>query len=291
MTYRQVLLKGQQLLEDWDIADSANDSFLLLEYVYGLSRTAYLINSNEEAPQELYDRYMQLIERRANHEPLQHITGSQEFMGLEFYVNEHVLIPRQDTEAAVLRALKIIENNGFSNILDMCTGSGCIGISIQKLAAIKDESADIYPKAIKVEAVDKSPEALKIAKRNNEALGASVEFVESDLFDNIDESKKYDLIISNPPYIRTADIAGLMEEVRDHEPRMALDGADDGLYFYKKISEEAYKRLISGGYIVYEIGMDQAQEVSRILEDNGFIDIVVEKDLAGLDRVVYGKLK
>ena len=195
-------------------------------------------------------------------------------MGLDFKVNEDVLIPRQDTELLVENAITYIKSvKGNVDVLDMCTGSGCIAISIVRLC----ENA-------KVTAVDFSEKALVVAKENNALNKADVTFFQSDLFENVE--KQYDVIVSNPPYIKTEEIESLMDEVRIHEPMMALDGDCDGLKFYKKIAKEGRQHLRSNGIIFFEIGYDQGQTVPAILEENGYKDIKVYKDLSGNDRVV-----
>jgi release factor glutamine methyltransferase len=194
-------------------------------------------------------------------------------MGLEFDVSPHVLIPRQDTEILVEEALKLCEGK---KVLDMCTGSGCIIISIAKLG-----------KSAGVAAVDISAEALNVAKGNAAKNEVKVEFIESDLFEKVEGD--YDIIVSNPPYIRTKVMEELMPEVKDHEPVIALDGSKDGLYFYRKITASLKQHLRSGGTILYEIGYDQGEAVRDILKQEGFTDILVKKDLSGLDRVVTAR--
>ena len=212
---------------------------------------------------------------RASHVPLQHITGVQEFMGLGFCVNEHVLVPRQDTEVLVESVLEVLKPG--MEVLDMCTGSGCILISLLKLCGLAD---------VKGVGVDISEEALKVAIRNAEKLGIDAMFLHSDLFKKVDGV--YDIIVSNPPYIRTTVIEELKEEVKFHDPFIALDGKEDGLYFYRRIVEESPKFLKKCGKLYFEIGHDQGEAVSKVMRDAGFTDVTVKKDLAGLDRVVFG---
>ena len=222
-----------------------------------------------------------MIEKRSQRIPLQHITGSREFMGLEFYVNEHVLIPRQDTETLAELILKDYKGRK-PVILDMCTGSGCIAISLSKIGGFDD-----------VAAVDLSKEALKVAKRNADVLlgPGRITLIESDLFQAIEPKSRFDIIVSNPPYIPTEIIKELQPEVRNFEPMLALDGREDGLFFYRQLVSEGRRFLNPGGSIYFEIGYDQAESVSALLEDAGFAEIRVVKDAAGLDRVVCAVMK
>ena len=224
--------------------------------------------------------YFDLISKRMKHIPLQHLTGEQDFMGLTFTVNEHVLIPRQDTECLVEIVLKHLHDG--MRILDMCTGSGCIVISLLH-----------YSNDCQGVGVDLSEEALKVPTHNASVLGNNgiadkmdVTFVQSNLFEKVDG--KFDIIVSNPPYIKTEVIDTLMPEVKDFEPMMALDGTEDGLYFYRKIILDAKKHLNRGGQLFFEIGYDQGKEVSDLMCEAGYVNVEVAKDLAGLDRVVYG---
>lgn len=272
MTIAQALIHGKNVLQKAGIAEADNDSWLLLSSVLHISRAAYYVRQSEEMDSEMYENFCNLIEIRSTHRPLQYILGTQEFMGYEFEVDENVLIPRQDTEILVEEVLKVIQNE--DEVLDMCTGSGCIILSIAKEADIKRGVG-----------ADLSQGALEVAGRNRQRLGVSnVELVHSNLFENV--TGTFDVIVSNPPYIKTAVIEGLMEEVRQYEPFMALDGHDDGLYFYRRITKEAVGFLRPGGYLFYEIGYDQGQEVAEIMRHNGYEDIRIIKDLAGLDRVV-----
>lgn len=289
--YIDILNRGREILKFCEIEDFDTDAWLLFEYVFEMNRTSYFLHQLDENHNiSLENKYIELIKARCSRLPLQHITGHQEFMGFDFFVNENTLIPRQDTEILAEKALEYIrkymdlksansDNTGVS-IMDMCTGTGCIGIAIAKLLP-----------NIRVTGADVSDKALEVAEKNRKNLSAdNISFVKSDIFDNIDSNIKYDFIISNPPYIKTGDIKNLMEEVRLHEPFIALDGSEDGLYFYRKITGEAGKRLKEGGYLMYETGCDQAQEVSSIMKDAGFCNIKVFKDLAGHDRVVTGRL-
>lgn len=272
-TLENALQEGRKFLKDKQITDSDIDAWFLLSFLFEMDRAWYLMHSSMPISEEQYHEYMELIKKRGNHIPLQHITGEQEFMGLNFKVSQDVLIPRQDTEILVQEVLKAAEGK---NVLDMCTGSGCIIISLDKLGNIKSGVG-----------VDISEAALKIAYENNSRLEAKVQFLHSNLFEQV--QGKYDIIVSNPPYIPTSDIETLMEEVKDHEPSIALDGKKDGLYFYRRILLEGINYMNPGGFIFFEIGWDQGMAVSQLLKEKGFQDIRIIKDLAGLDRVVIGR--
>lgn len=273
MTLREAYEFGQLQLKQAGIEDASVDAWYLLEFTTGISRAMYFLKMQEQMSEEQSKRYREYIQIRASHIPLQHITGVQEFMGMEFDVNEHVLVPRQDTEVLVEEVLKILKPG--MKVLDMCTGSGCILISLLKLCqGISGTGADI------------SGEALKIAERNRVKIEVDAKLIQSDLFHNIEE--KYDVIVSNPPYIRTAVIEELKEEVKFHDPFIALDGKEDGLYFYREIVEKSRTFLNSGGKLYFEIGHDQGEDVKTLMENAGFTDVIVKKDLAGLDRVVFG---
>lgn len=268
---------GAERLGMANIPEAELDARLLLEYVCGTTRHDLLVHGDREVDNAMIDKYNEMLTRRENRIPLQHITGSQEFMGLNFVVNEHVLIPRQDTEILVEQAWKSAK--GEKRILDMCTGSGCILISLLHL----------LPQCSGV-GVDISKDALTVAKKNGESIlqdKEQIQWIESDLFTNV--QGEFDIIVSNPPYIRTKVIEELMPEVKEHEPILALDGLEDGLYYYKRITEEASGYLKAGGMIFYEIGYDQAEDVSTLLKSNGYTEIEVIRDYAGLDRVVCGK--
>jgi release factor glutamine methyltransferase len=237
------------------------------------NRSYFLIHQQDELNQEQELLYKEFIETRGRHIPLQHITQEQEFMGLNFKVNENVLIPRQDTEILVEEVLARLKDN--MSVLDMCTGSGCIIISLKN-----------GKNSIKASAADISTKALEVARENARLNDVEINFVQSNLFENIEG--KFNIIVSNPPYIPTKVIDGLMEEVRVHEPMIALDGMEDGLYFYREIIKNSLKYLNQGGSLCFEIGYDQGEAVSSMMKETGFINIKVIKDLAGLDRVVIG---
>ena len=274
ISYKEALQEATESLESAHIADARIDAVYLLEYLSGRKRLDFILHGDNIIEHEIYNKYRELTARRASHVPLQHLIGSQEFMGLKFHVNEHVLIPRQDTEVLVEEVLKVCEDK---TVLDMCTGSGCIIISISVLGNVKDAVG-----------VDFSKEALKVAQNNARSNNTNITFIHSDMFQNL--TKTYDIIVSNPPYIRTEEINHLMPEVREHEPHMALDGDEDGLKFYRIIAKHAGDYLNDGGYLFLEIGYDQGKEVSDLLESHGFDNIKVIKDYAGLDRVVVAKL-
>ena len=274
MTWQMALRQGESMLAEAQIENSAGDAWYLLEYCGGIDRTWFLLNREEEIPETIDQKYRKFLKKRSLHIPLQHLTGEQEFMGLPFHVNKDVLIPRQDTEILVEEALKIVKKG--DRVLDLCTGSGCIIISIVKLA---EEILGVGS--------DLSEKALLIAEKNAENLRAGIKLVRSDLFEAI--KGKFHCIVSNPPYIETGKIETLMEEVRDHEPHMALDGKEDGLFFYRKIVAESIAHLEEKGWLLLEIGCDQGKAVSAMMECSGYKKIRIVKDLAGLDRVVVGQ--
>lgn len=281
MTVREALRAGQDVLEQAGIEEAAVDAWLLMEYASGLTRARYYMEPDRLLSGQEADRYAEAVEKRAERIPLQHITGEQEFMGHCFRVNRHVLIPRQDTEVLVECALA--ELPGKRRILDLCTGSGCIIISLFLGAREKGMPAgqSVFT------GVDISEEALCVAEENGRLLGADVNFLKSDLFESVEG--RFDLIVSNPPYIRTDVIAGLQEEVKLHDPWIALDGREDGLYFYREIIRQAKTYLSDGGWLMFEIGHDQRAAVERLMEEEGYAGISSKKDLAGLDRVVMGR--
>ena len=273
-TLKELLDSGILYLTGKGIEEAATDAWLLLEEVFQISRSWYFAHSDTEAEEQKARRYESLLEQRGQRIPLQHLTGKTWFYGLPFTVNEHVLIPRQDTEILVEEALKYLKPG--MRVLDLCTGSGCILLSLLHFCPEAEGTG-----------ADLSRGALETAGRNCERLGIQAEFVQGDLFENIEGT--FDLIVSNPPYIRRAEIQELMEEVRCREPYMALDGHEDGLYFYRRIAEEAPRYLKPGGLLCLEIGFDQAESVSGLLRDRGFDEIETVRDLAGLDRVVRGR--
>lgn len=284
LTLKQLYKVGTVKLAEEGIEEFSLDAWYLLEYVTGVSKAMYFAEPERTVSEENADRYIDCIRQRAAHIPLQHITGEQEFMGYPFCVNEHVLIPRQDTEILVEEAIQIMRPK--MKILDMCTGSGCIVLSILKMCKEKYYMTDLQGVG-----ADVSEEALKVARENSRRLEVPVTWIQSDLFAKIPEEEKYDVIVSNPPYIETAVIDTLQEEVRLHDPYIALDGKEDGLYFYRRIISEADKYLKPQGKLMFEIGCDQAESVEELMKNAGYEQITVKKDLAGLDRVVYGTLQ
>ena len=279
LTYRQMCHNGAAILADAGITDAEYDSFALLEYITGMDRTAYILNGSKSVPEDIAERYDAVIDRRSSHIPLQHITGQAWFYGRCFNVNSDVLVPRQDTEVLVSEALKVI--NAKDSVLDMCTGSGCIIITLA-----------LEKKLGRALGADISEAALKVASGNREKLGADdVTFVKSNIFSdiNVNDAELFDVIVSNPPYIATGEIETLTEEVRIHDPYIALDGLEDGLHFYREITQQSMNYIKSGGWLLYEIGCTQAHDVSDIMSEYGYSNIKVIKDLAGLDRVVMGQ--
>lgn len=276
MTYRALFETGCGMLARAGVAESDLDARLLLEFVCHTSRHDLLVHGERRVEEGNRERYLELIAKRGERIPLQYLTGVQEFMGLEFLVNEHVLIPRQDTEILVEEVMRNL-HDGF-RILDMCTGSGCILLSLLH-----------YSNDCTGVGVDISAQALRVAEKNAGRLKESgVRFLQSDLFERVEG--KFEIIVSNPPYIRSEVIGTLAEEVRLHEPPEALDGMEDGLFFYREIIGKGREYLCGGGQLFFEIGYDQAQAVTGLMESAGYRDVVTVKDFAGLDRVVYGSL-
>lgn len=273
MNYRKLYETGKDRLEKAGIQEAALDARLLLEEVCGTDRNTLLVHGDRAVTEEEETQFRIFIERRSTHEPLQQITGWQEFMGLRFSVTEDVLVPRQDTETLVEEVMRYLRDG--MEILDVCTGSGCILLSLLR-----------YSNGCRGVGCDISEKALAVAGQNAKELGISAQFIQSDLFESIEG--RFEYIVSNPPYIRKDMIPTLMEEVRDHEPLIALDGGEDGLDFYRKITREATEHLYSGGMLFFEIGYDQGEAVKLLMEEEGYKEVTVSQDLAGLDRVVYG---
>ena len=350
--WADVLNYGKKILKNAGIVEADLDAWYLFRQIFGISRAQYFLCARENiagstaqkmAAQELtgnsfesknaldcvelwlkekLSAYENTLEKRASRIPLQQILGQQEFMGLTFFVNEHVLIPRQDTETLVELVLNEQKDKNIS-ILDMCTGSGCIAVSLKKLGGYTCvEGADISEEALKV-AKRNSEEILENSDVNNDAVSSRTEqiqnctnltnnqnkqdnsedrmvsevrtvpqtgviFRRSDMFSAFPETERFNVIVSNPPYIPSAVIEELEPEVRDHEPRGALDGTADGLYFYRILAEECAKHLTPGGHVYFEIGYDQGMAVKELLDNHGFKDTRVIQDLTGKDRVVCG---
>ena len=272
-TYYKNLQTARDYLRSKGIADADVDAWYLLAHVLGINRSEFFLHKEEQLPEDKAAQYQGLVEQRARHIPLQHLTGTQEFMGLEFEVNEHVLIPRQDTELLVEEVRKECAGK---TVLDLCTGSGCIIISLARLGNIARAAA-----------VDISEKALETAIRNGRKHEVCVEFIKSDLYEKV--SGVYDIIVSNPPYISKDEIGTLMPEVRDHEPYIALEGGMDGLDFYRRIIEGLRSHLADDGRVFFEIGCEQAEAVALLLAAAGFEEIRVIKDLSGLERVIRAK--
>lgn len=301
LTYGEAYREGAARLAEAGIEEAELDARLLLEFVCGTDRNTLLAHGDREVSGAEIERYRELIGKRAAHMPLQHLTGEQDFMGLPFLVNQDVLVPRQDTEVLVEEVMKHLHDG--MRILDLCTGSGCILLSLLQ-----------YSNNCEGVGTDLSGRALAVARENYERLRTQrpemrARFLEGDLFEALESaglsesrtawesgtasenrraSERFDIIVSNPPYIKTDVIDTLMPEVRDHDPVMALDGGADGLVFYRKITENAGAYLNGGGMLFFEIGCEQAEDVCHIMEEAGFREIEVVKDFAGLDRVVYG---
>ena len=350
--WADVLNYGKKILKNAGIVEADLDAWYLFEQIFGISRAQYFLCARENivgstaqkiAVQEQHgdllesgnalecaelwlkeklSAYEHALKKRAARIPLQQIIGQQEFMGLSFFVNEHVLIPRQDTETLVELVLQEQKDKDIS-ILDMCTGSGCIAVSLKKLGGYAHvEGADISEESLKV-AKRNSEEILENNDVNNDAVNSRTEqiqnctnltnnqnkqdnseermvsevrrasqtgvtFRHSDMFSSFRETEQFNVIVSNPPYIPSAVIEELEPEVRDHEPRGALDGTADGLYFYRILAEECAKHLTPGGHVYFEIGYDQGAAVKELLDIHGFKDTRVIQDLTGKDRVVCG---
>lgn len=275
MNYTEAFLMGMQKLKEAEIGEAQLDARLLLEEVCGTDHNTLLCHGDREVSEAEEEQYRKALEQRAVHVPLQHLLGYQDFMGLRFQVNEYVLIPRQDTEILVEEAMRYLHDG--MRILDLCTGSGCILLSLLH-----------YSNDCEGTGVDISKEALQVAALNAELLGIKADFLKSDLYEKV--TGKFDLLVSNPPYIERKVIPTLMEEVREYDPYIALDGGEDGLDFYRRIIGGAQDYLKRGGQILMEIGSGQAKAVSELLREAGFKEIDVCRDFAGLDRVVSGRL-
>lgn len=276
MTLRELLQSGRQMLSQAQVPDAQWDAWALMEFVLHIDKNYYFMHQDECVQGNLQENYLACVRRRLQRIPLQQITGSAWFMGYEFFVNRHVLTPRFDTEILVEAVDHLLKPK--MKILDVCTGSGCILLSL--LAEHRDWQ-------LVGVGVDISLEALQVAKENRRRLHLEAEFLESNLFSNV--SGQYDVIVSNPPYIATQELETLMPEVREHEPRIALDGKEDGLYFYREILRCAGEYLKPDGWICFEIGYDQADALTSMLLECGYTQVSIGKDLAGQDRIALGK--
>lgn len=281
MSIGSLLNLATKMLKSRKIDTARLDSQLILGKVLNKDKIYLMINSSEEVAKEKEEEFLNLINKRMENMPVRYILGEVDFMGLDFYIEEGVLIPRSDTEVLVEEVLKIIVEDEKLYVCDLCSGSGAIGISLA-----------YYRKNIMVDLIDFYEKPEEISKKNiiKNNLEKQVKFIKSDLLkEPIKELKKYDIIVSNPPYIKEDVIETLMDDVKNYEPRSALSGGDSGLIFYERIVEESKKVLKENGILAFEIGYDQGDSVSNIMKNNGYIDIKVVKDLAGLDRVVIGR--
>ena len=273
-TLREAERRGAETLAAAGREEAAQTARLLLCHVLGFNFTDYVLAREDLLSPHDAVRYEELLTRRASGVPLQYLTREQNFCGLSLYVDERVLIPRQDTECLVEEVLR---DGARGALLDLCTGSGCIPLALLKHGNFSCAlGADI------------SAEALAVAEINRARTGLPLLFRQSDLFSEIPE--RFDVITANPPYIESAEIESLSVEVRDHEPRLALDGAADGLAFYRRLAAESGAHLKPGGRLYLEIGMSQGAAVASLLEAAAFSDIQIIRDLAGRDRIVKGSM-
>lgn len=283
MTISNISKKAVTILEHANIQSPNTDAAVLLCFCLNCPRTYIHTYPEKEISDKLKARYLKLVRQRAQHTPLQHLTNTQEFMSLVFFVDQNVLIPRQDTETlveSIIKELKSSNTKTSKSILELGTGSGCISISIAK-----------YIDKTKITATDISKEALDIAKKNAKLnqVKEKIEFIQSDLFENI-HLQKFDIILSNPPYIPSNDILNLSPEVSKNEPIQALDGGLDGLNFYRAIISNATKHLLPNGLLSFECGINQAEIIKVLMQEN-FKDVDIINDLSNIPRVVHGKLK
>lgn len=273
MTIKEILNEGIAILKKQKQEDSSLISKILLGHILGLNKEEIIINLNLDISEEQKEKFLKCIEKVSRGYPVQYITNTREFMGLNFYADENVLIPRPDTEILVENVIEIRKKNNKNDILELCTGSGAIAVSLVR-----------YLENVNVTATDISRQALEVAKRNEKKLldNEKIEFIQSDMFENID--KKYDIIVSNPPYIKTEVINKYNLE---YEPKIALDGGKDGLEFYRIIINEGYKYLKKDGILALEIGYDQREEVMELVNKTGkYKESHCIKDLGGNDRVI-----
>lgn len=280
MTIRDIIIKySEELIE---ISDTPRlDVELLLQKALGNVDRIYIhINLSKELTKDQYDLFLEMIKDRINGRPIAYIVGNREFMGLDFFVKEGVLIPRPDTEPLVEEVIELCNEKNSVEILDIGTGSGAITISLAK-----------YIKNSKVTSFDISDIPLEVGRQNaiNNGVEDKTIFIKSDLFSAIKSKEiKFDVIVSNPPYIPKKDIETLHTQVKDYEPYNALEGGEDGLDFYREITKQSKTYLKSNGILAYEVGHDQAEDVSKIMSDNGYTKIYTKKDIQGIDRVVIG---
>ena len=280
MTIKALINQGIMILKNEGIESPKNKARAILQYTLKKPREYLIIYDNKEVTKQQKEEYIKNIKRLIMGEPLQYIIGMQEFMKLKFQVNKDVLIPQPDTEILVEEVIELLQNIQNPVVLDLCTGSGAIAISIAK-----------YVQNVKIYAVDISKKALEMAKQNATLNGVTnnIKFIESNLFDKI-KDQKFDIIVSNPPYVPTNDIKKLPIDVQN-EPHLALDGGKDGLDFYRKIAKEGYKYLNRQGYICLEIGYDQRNEVKKIIDDERrYVETYCKKDLCQNDRVIVTRI-
>ena len=276
MIINEALFMGIKELNNNNIEDSNLKARILISHSLNVTKEYILVHGEEEFPIEKINEYLENIERVAKGEPIQYVINSQDFYGLNFYINEDVLIPQPDTEVLVEEAIKLIrKENREIKILDLCTGSGAIAVCLAKEENVKVTASDI------------SRKALEVAKRNATLNSVQLEFIESNLFENIKD--KFDIIVSNPPYIETDIIDTLSNEVKA-EPKIALDGGKDGLDFYRKIVKEARKYLKENGHLIVEIGYNQKESVIELFKENHFENVICIKDYGQNDRVIMGNI-
>lgn len=280
MTIKDALYKATIMLKGENLDSPKMKARILLQDALNKPRTYLLVHDTENIADPVLEKYFRNVEKVKNGTPIEHITHLKEFMKLNFYVNENVLIPRQDTEVLVQEVISISKRINAKKILDLCTGSGAIAVSLAK-----------YIENSQITAIDISKEALRVAKKNAKSNNVEnqITFIKSDLLSKI-RKEKYDIIVSNPPYIKKDEIKKLSKDVQN-EPIIALDGGKDGLEFYKKIVEESYEFLKFGGYLCLEIGYDQKNDVESIIKKNDkYINTYSKKDLYGNDRIVVTKV-
>ena len=280
VTVHELVKGGYKALKACNKDNPSIEAEILALHVLAYTKLERILYANRQVSKEEEESYNKCIAKRCSGIPLQYITNDQEFMGLSFYVDQNVLIPRQDTETLVETLLDQAKVRSFKKIIEIGVGSGCISISLAKF----------LPQA-QITGIDISPEALQIARKNAKAnqVEDQIQWVQSNLFDKY-TGEVVDLIVSNPPYITSKDYSELETEVKDYEPMLALEAGQDGLGFYREITKEAKKHLIKGGTLAYEIGYNQSLDVRKIMEENGFVQIKEIKDLAGKDRIVLGQL-
>lgn len=278
MTIKDIIVKYSKELEEISPTPRL-DVETLLQKVLGVDRLYILLNLERVLSEDEEQLFNKFINERLNNRPIAYIVENREFMGLDFFVKEGVLIPRPDTEVLVEEVIELAKKKGAKNILDIGTGSGAITVSLAK-----------YLENVKVTSVDISDIALEIGKRNaiSNEVDDRINFVKSDLFTNIDKETKFDIIVSNPPYIKREVIDTLDKQVKDYEPYNALEGGVDGLDFYRAITKQAKNYLKKGGILAYEVGHDQSEDVSKLMEMDGYTNIYTLKDLQQIDRVVIG---